>query len=75
MQNLMKHFVRLGPGTWTCVDDDEYRGPQGRIQITAGTIVTKGKHFMGVDLAALLERELQMQSDKVIPFHFQRQID
>ena len=50
-----------GPGVWTCVEDGEYRGPQGRIQITAGRILTRGKSYMGLDLVAILEREFQTQ--------------
>jgi len=66
MQSFIKHFVRVGAGMWTCVRDGEYYGPQGRIQVTVGTTVTKGTSFMGVDLAAILEQESEIQSDNVI---------
>ena len=70
MQSFIKHFVRVGPGMWTCVRDGEYNGPQGRIQVTVGTTVTKGTSFMGVDLAAILEQELLMQGhDRVVQIH------
>jgi hypothetical protein len=66
MQSFIKLFVRVGPGMWTCVKDGEYHGPQGRIQVTVGTTVTKGTSFMGVDLAAILEQELRMQNDNKV---------
>ena len=63
MQSFIKHFLRIGPGMWTCVRDGEYNGPQGRIQVTVGTTVNQGTSFMGVDLAAIFEQELQLQGD------------
>ena len=57
MKRFLNLFVRVGPGKWTCVRSGQYVGPQGRIQVTVGTTVTKGTAFMGVDLAAILERE------------------
>jgi hypothetical protein len=61
MQTFIKHFIRLGPGTWTCVEYGEYRSPKGRIQITPGKILTKGRSYMGLDLAAILEQEFKSQ--------------
>jgi hypothetical protein len=73
MQNFIKHFVRINPEMWTCVSSGEFYGPQGRIQVTVGTTVTKGTNFMGVDLAAILEKEYEMHADNVVPIRSQHQ--
>jgi hypothetical protein len=57
MQNFIKHFIREGPGVWACVEPAEVHLPQGRVQVTAGTRVTLGFMFMGVELARLLEEQ------------------
>ena len=62
MQNFIKHFIRLGPGIWTCVEYGEYRSPKGRVQITPGRTLTKGKNYMGLDLAGILEQEFKSQN-------------
>ena len=67
MRSFMKHFVRVGPGMWTCTRGGEYYGEQGRIQVILGTTVTRGTSLMGVDLAAILEQEFEAQSDNVVP--------
>lgn len=59
MRNFIRHFVRVGPGIWTCVRNGELDGPNGRIQVTIGSTFTMGTSFMGIDLADLLEEEFQ----------------
>jgi hypothetical protein len=55
MDDFVKHFVRVAPGTWTSLCDGEFTGPNGRIQVTGGSTFRRGTTFMGVDLAAVLE--------------------
>ena len=59
MENFIKHFVRIAPGHWTCVRNGEFDGPNGRIQVTAGSIFTRGTHFMGADLAQWLDEHYE----------------
>jgi hypothetical protein len=72
MPAFIKHFVRAGPGRWICVRAGEYHCAEGRIQVTVGTTVTHGTTHMGVDLAAILEREGRMQRGNVIQFRPQQ---
>jgi hypothetical protein len=62
MQDFIKHFVRVGPGMWTCVRNGDYQGPHGRVQVTVGSTFTIGTSFMGVDMAALLEERFAVQN-------------
>ena len=55
MEKFAKHFRRIGPGTWECISHAEYAGPEGRVQVSAGSLVQRGKAFMGVDIARLLD--------------------
>jgi len=55
MDDFVKYFVRVAPGTWTSLCDGEFTGPNGRIQITGGSTFRRGTKFMGVDLAAVLD--------------------
>jgi hypothetical protein len=55
MDQFITHFVRVGPGTWTCVESGEYYGPHGRVQVTVGSSFSQGTTFMGFDLARALE--------------------
>jgi len=55
MDDFVKYFVRVAPGVWTALCDGEFRGPNGRIQVTGGSTFRRGTTFMGVDLAAVLE--------------------
>ena len=55
MQNFAKSFVREEDGGWRCVAPATLDLPSGRIQVAVGTRFTPGTHFMGVDLARLLE--------------------
>jgi hypothetical protein len=56
MEHLGTAFQRNADGSWTCVAPVTLDGPNGRIQITPGSTFARGMIFMGVDIAALLER-------------------
>ena len=55
MQNFYRCFRRNGYGVWICIAPGEITLPQGRIQVTPGTTLTKGTTFMGVDVVKLLD--------------------
>jgi hypothetical protein len=56
MEHLWTAFQRNVDGSWTCVAPATLDGPNGRIQVTPGSTFARGMIFMGVDIAALLER-------------------
>jgi hypothetical protein len=60
MDHFMKHFRRDGRN-WICIGSATFDGPQGRIQVTSGTILILGAKFMNVDLAQLLDDEYMRQ--------------
>ena len=55
MEEMMKHFLRIEPGKWTCVRSGEFQSPTGRIQVSVGTTFIRGTLFMGYDLAEALD--------------------
>jgi hypothetical protein len=55
-------FVRRGDGSWECVAHASFQGPHGRIEVTRGSVFTPGNTFMGVDLAAWLEKQATQKS-------------
>lgn len=55
MHKFITHFVRVGPGRWTCVKSGEYYGPNGRVQVAVGFSFRRGMIFMGFDLAQALD--------------------
>ena len=57
MQNFIRHFQRLAPGVWACIEPADLMLPQGRIQVAPGTQFTRGTTFMGVDIAKLLDEQ------------------
>jgi len=57
VQNFAEGFVREEDGGWLCIAPATLDLPTGRIQVAVGTRVTPGTHFMGVDLARLLEEK------------------
>ena len=57
MQKFIKAFVRDQYGAWRCIEPADLQTPQGRIQVTPGTVFTKGTKFMNVDIAELLESQ------------------
>lgn len=57
MHKFYRCFRRNGYGVWICIAPGEIVLPQGRVQVTPGTMLTKGTRFMGVDLVKLLEEQ------------------
>jgi hypothetical protein len=57
VQNFIKCFVRDDSGAWRCIAPADLQTAQGRVQVTPGTVFTRGSTFMNVDLAALLDDE------------------
>ena len=55
MENFIKCFVRDSFGAWRCIAPADLQTPQGRVQVTPGSVFTPGTRFMNVDLAALLD--------------------
>ena len=59
MDELIKHFLRVEAGKWTCVESAEFQSPTGRIQIAVGSTFTRGTVFMGYDLAKALDEHYE----------------
>ncbi len=55
METFIKHFVREGAGVWRCIAPATLQLPGGRVQVAPGTVVTRGKKFMNVEVAKLLD--------------------
>jgi hypothetical protein len=56
--DFITHFCRNDDGSWICTSPATLNGPNGRIQVTAGSCFYPGTIFMGFDLAKWLERRL-----------------
>jgi len=52
-------FLRDSPGHWTCITPCEIDLAGGRIQVAVGTRFTRGTRFMEVDIAELLDQQLE----------------
>jgi hypothetical protein len=59
MRNFIRHFVRDSYGAWRCVEPATLDLPQGRVQVTPGTVFTRGTRFMNVDIAEMLDRQYE----------------
>jgi hypothetical protein len=59
MDEFATHFCRNADGSWTCISDGTFNGPNGRIQVSAGSRFYPGTTFMGFDLAAWLDRKIE----------------
>jgi len=59
MQQFIKHFVRDKDGAWRCIEPAELVLPQGRVQVTRGSVFTRGTKFMNVDLAEMLDEQFE----------------
>jgi hypothetical protein len=59
LHDVRQSFFRNADGSWVCVDPVTIEHPQGRVQVSPGTMITPGVPFMGVDLAAWLEQQLR----------------
>jgi hypothetical protein len=63
VRDFIKHFVRDKYGAWHCISPADIDLPKGRVQVTPGTVFTRGTKFMNVDLAELLEAEYIKSKD------------
>jgi hypothetical protein len=59
MKVFVRSFRRREDGSWQCVAPAEFIGPNGRMEVTAGTVLTPGRLFMGVDLAKWLDEQAE----------------
>jgi hypothetical protein len=59
VQNFIKHFVRDAYGAWRCIAPVTLDLPSGRVQVTPGSVFTRGTKFMNVDLAEFLDKEYE----------------
>ena len=59
MENFIKHFRREAAGVWTCIEPATIDLPQGRVQVAAGTRLTRGTMFMNVEIARLLDEQYE----------------
>jgi hypothetical protein len=50
-------FSRNEDGSWVCITPITIEHPQGRMQVSPGTMVTPGVPFMGIDLASWLDQQ------------------
>jgi len=64
MDDFARQFCRNHDGSWTCVSPAEFNGPTGRIQVAPGSRFYRGTIFMGFDLAAWLDEELEARAAK-----------
>lgn len=55
--DALQAFRRNPDGSWTCTNPVTFCGPNGRIQVTAGSTFAPGSKFMNVDLAMWLEEQ------------------
>ena len=59
MEEFIKNFKRDASGAWTCITKAEFKGPNGRIQVTVGSRFVRGTNIMGADLAEWLDEQLK----------------
>jgi hypothetical protein len=57
MRNFVDAFTRDPDGSWICVRAASVELAEGRIAVTPGTRFAPGTRILGVEPAALLERE------------------
>jgi hypothetical protein len=59
MRAFIKSFVRERNGVWRCVEPATLDLPGGRVQVTPGSVFTRGTMFMNVETARLLDEEYE----------------
>jgi hypothetical protein len=59
MQTFMKCFVRDNHGAWRCIEPATLDLPSGRIQVTPGSVFTRGTMFMNIEVAKILDEEYE----------------
>jgi hypothetical protein len=61
-RDVRNAFWRNEDGSWICIDPITIEHPQGRVQVSPGTMLRRGVPFMGVDLVTWLEQQLNKLS-------------
>ena len=61
MKDFIKHFIRDSGGGWLCISSTVFNGPEGRIQVTLGSVFMPGTNLMGIDLAQLLDEQQEKE--------------
>ena len=65
MQNFVENFRRNRRGAWICVTPAEFKGPNGSMQISAGSRFARGNKFAGIDVAEVLDAYHEKYKRKV----------
>jgi hypothetical protein len=52
-------FWRNQDGSWICIDPVTIEHPQGRLQVSPGTMLMPGILYMGIDLAIWLDEQIK----------------
>jgi hypothetical protein len=58
-RELRSAFWRNQDGSWICIDPVTIEHPNGRVQVAPGTTLLPGIPYMGIDLAAWLNDQMQ----------------
>jgi len=62
--NFYNCFVREPDGAWRCIEATELHFPEGRVQVTPGTVLGRGSRFMNVDLKQILEGHYEREQGR-----------
>jgi hypothetical protein len=62
--DFARHFFKDHDGSWLCTSPATLNGPNGRIQVTAGSRFYPGTIFMGFDLASWLDQRFGYRDQK-----------
>lgn len=54
--SVLEAFRHNPDGSWSCIAPATLDHPKGRIQVTPGSTFTRGKTFMGIDVAEWLDQ-------------------
>ena len=64
MERFSKAFRRNADGSWTCIQDATFQGPDRQIRVAIGMIFRPGEAFMTVDIAKWLE---EYSTKRIVP--------
>jgi hypothetical protein len=68
MDDLLRRFVREPDGAWRCVEAAEIFLPGGRrVQFAIGARFARGNHYMGVEVAVLLDEHYENSRRGAVP--------
>jgi hypothetical protein len=56
-KSFFDSFRRMADGSWLCIEPAALQGPRGRIEVSPGSVFTRGTKVLGVDLAKFLDVE------------------